>query len=157
MAGISDIILQQVKASAGNVSIPSNIKEKVLGGLSDSILGSLTQTATKAGGIEQITQLLTGKANASSSPVTALATQLFTNNVASKLGLGNTGSALSGIIPVVMGKLSGIIKDKDGDGDVDLNDILLSLKGGASAGKAPAGASILGAATSILGGFLKKK
>jgi len=157
MAGISDIILQQVKASAGNVSIPSNIKEKVLGGLSDSILGSLTQTATKAGGIEQITQLLTGKANASSSPITALATQLFTNNVASKLGLGNTGSALSGIIPVVMGKLSGIIKDKDGDGDVDLNDILLSLKGGASAGKAPAGASILGAATSILGGFLKKK
>lgn len=157
MAGISDIILQQVKASAGNVSIPSNIKEKVLGGLSDSILGSLTQTATKAGGIEQITQLLTGKANASSSPITALATQLFTNNVASKLGLGNTGSALSGIIPIVMGNLSGIIKDKDGDGDIDLNDILLSLKGGASAGKAPAGASILGAATSILGGFLKKK
>lgn len=157
MAGISDIILQQVKASAGNVSIPSNIKEKVLGGLSDSILGSLTQTATKAGGIEQITQLLTGKANASSSPITALATQLFTNNVASKLGLGNTGSALSGIIPIVMGNLSGIIKDKDGDGDIDLNDILLSLKGGASAGKAQAGASILGAATSILGGFLKKK
>ena len=35
MASISDIILQQVKASAGNVSIPSNIKDKVMGGLSD--------------------------------------------------------------------------------------------------------------------------
>lgn len=159
MAGISDIILQQVKASAGNVSIPSNIKEKVLGGLSDSILGSLTQTAAQKGGIDQLTALFTGKSNAASSPITALATQLFAKNVTGKLGLNaTTGSALSGLIPTIMGKLSGFIKDRDGDGDVDLQDILLSLKGG-SAGKsnAASGASILGAATSILGGFMKKK
>lgn len=49
-----------------------------------------------------------------------------------------------------MGKLSSVIKDQDGDGDVDLNDILISLKGGA-------GASLLGAATSLLGGLLGKK
>ena len=46
-----------------------------------------------------------------------------------------------------MSKLSGIIKDQDGDGDVDINDILLTLKGGNGAG-------ILGAATSILGSIL---
>lgn len=158
MAGISDLILQQVKASAGNVSIPSNIKDKVLGGLSESILGSLTQTATKAGGIDQIKQLLTGKSNAASSPITSLATQLFAKNVAGNLGLtADTSSAISGLIPGVLGKLSNIIKDQDGDGDVDLNDLLLTLKGGNASSKASSGSSILGAATSILGGFLKKK
>ena len=49
---LSDIILQQVKNAAGNVAIPSNVQNQVLSGLSDSILGSLTQTATKAGGID---------------------------------------------------------------------------------------------------------
>lgn len=158
MASISDIIMQQVKASAGNISIPSDIKDKVMGGLSDSILGSLTQTATKSGGIDQISQLLTGKTKAESSPVTKLATQLFAKNVTDKLGLNsNTGSALSNLIPAVMGGLSNIIKDKDGDGDIDLNDILLSLKGGKETESKSSGSSILGAATGILGGLLKKK
>ena len=49
-----------------------------------------------------------------------------------------------------MTKLSSFIKDQDGDGDVDLNDILLSLKGGAGSG-------LLGAATSILGSLFGKK
>ena len=49
-----------------------------------------------------------------------------------------------------MGKLSGFLKDQDGDGDVDLNDIIISLKGGAGAG-------LLGAATSLLGGLFGKK
>lgn len=86
MASLSDIILQQVKGAAGNVEIPANLKDKVFSGISESIMGSLTQTATKAGGIEQITQLLTGKANAATSPVTALAGNLFKNNVAGILG-----------------------------------------------------------------------
>lgn len=51
-----------------------------------------------------------------------------------------------------MGKLGGILSDKDGDGDVDLNDILLTLKGGS----APKGNGVLGAAAGILGSFLKK-
>jgi hypothetical protein len=42
-----------------------------------------------------------------------------------------------------MGGLKNIIKDQDGDGDVDLNDVLLTLKGGSG--------SILG---SVLGGVL---
>lgn len=153
MASISDLIMQQVKSAAGGVSIPSNIKDQVLGGLSDSILGSLTQTATKAGGVEVIKNLFTGKANAASSPVTALAGNLFKKNVVSKLGLGSSlGSTLTALIPGIFGKLSGIVKDQDGDGDVDINDIIIALTG-----KKSAGSSLLGAATGILGGLLKKK
>ena len=152
MSQFSDLLLKQVTSAAGNVNVPSDIKSKVLGGLSDSILGSLTQTATKAGGVDTIKQLLTGKANAATSPVTALAGKLFASNIASKLNLNSaTSNALTAVIPVVVSKLSGIIKDQDGDGDIDLNDIIATLTGGSN-GKS----SLLGAATSILGGFLKK-
>ena len=74
MSQFSDLLLKQVTSAAGNVYIPSEIKNQVLGGLSDSILGSLTQTATKAGGVDTIKQLLTGKTSAASSPVTATST-----------------------------------------------------------------------------------
>ena len=151
MANISDLILQQVKKAAGNVEIPSNIQNTVLNGLSDSVLGSLTQTAAKPGGIDLIKSLLTGSTSASSSPITALAGKLFTNNILSKLNLGSAlSSSLSGLIPTVLGGLSNVIKDQDGDGDVDLNDILITLQGGKGGG-------ILGAATSILGNILGKK
>ncbi len=150
MANITDLIMQQVTKAAGNVEIPSNVQNTVLNGLSESILGSLTQTATKAGGIDIIKSLLTGKTNAAASPVTALAGKLFTSNILSKLNLGSLlNGKLTALIPTVLGGLSNIIKDQDGDGDVDLNDILLTLKGGKSSG-------ILGAATSILGGLFKK-
>ena len=153
MESISALIMQQVKSAAGGVSIPSNIKDKVLGGLSDSILGSLTQTATKAGGVDLIKNLLTGKSDAASSPVTALAGKLFKNNVVSKLSLGSSlGNTLTALIPGIFGKLSNIIKDQDGDGDVDINDIIITLTG-----KKSGGSSLLGAATGILGGLLKKK
>ena len=89
MANITDLIMQQVQKAAGNVEIPSNVQNTVLNGLSESILGSLTQTATKAGGIDMIKSLLTGKTNAAASPVTALAGKLFTSNILSKLHLGN--------------------------------------------------------------------
>ena len=153
MANIADIISQTVAASAGKVNIPANLKNQVLGGLSDSILGSLTQTVAKPNGVELIKGLLTGKTSAASSPITALAGNLFTNNILKNLKLdGTLSTALSGLVPVVMGKLGGILKDQDGDGDVDLQDILITLKGG----NGQKGAGILGAATSILGGFLKK-
>lgn len=150
MANISDLIQKAVVAAAGNVEIPANVKDQVLGGLSDSILGSLTQTAAKAGGLEEIKSLLTGNADAAKSSITALAGNLFTKNVLSKINLGSLAPALTALIPGIMGKLSGILKDQDGDGDVDINDILLTLKGGA-------GSSLLGAATSILGGLFGSK
>ena len=150
MANIQDLIQQIVGASAAKVNIPADIKDQVLGGLSNSILGSLTQTATQAGGLDMIKNLLTGKADAASSPITALAGNLFSDNVIKKLNLRSLAPALTALIPGIMGKLSNVIKDQDGDGDVDLNDILLSLKGGAGSG-------LLGAATSLLGGLLGKK
>ena len=156
MASISDLIMQQVKSVAGGVQIPSDIQNQVLGGLSSSVLGSLTQTATQPGGVDLIKNLLSGKTQAAASPVTALAGSLFNNNVLKKLGVGAAlGSVLTGLIPKVMGGLSNIIQDRDGDGDVDLNDIILTLTGGGQRQQS-AGAGILGAATSILGGLFKK-
>lgn len=158
MASIADLITKQVLASAGNLQIPSEVKQNVLGGLSDSILGSLTQTATKPGGIDLVKSLLTGKTSAESSPITALAGKLFTNNILSKLNLSNVlkGSLLAAI-PMVFSRLSGILKDQDGDGDVDLNDILITLKGGGQKQQSAAGSILGGAAKSILGSLLGKK
>ena len=160
MASITDIISSLVKSETAGVNIPSNVKDQVLGGLGNSILGSLTQTVAKPGGIDLVKGLLTGSANANTSPITALAGSLFNSNVLSKLNLGKLAPVLAGLIPVIMGKLGGILKDQDGDGDVDLNDIILTLKGGgqkqqtASSGL---GGGLLGAATSILGGILGGK
>lgn len=142
---LSDIILQQVtkSVSGGGIQIPANVQNQVLGGLSDSILGSLTKTAASPGGLDLIKNLLTGKADAASSPITALAGKLFSSNILSKLNLGALGTTLLAFIPKIMGGLKGIIKDQDGDGDVDLNDVLLTLKGGSG--------GLLG---SVLGGAL---
>ena len=151
MANISDLIMQQVKAAIGGVQVPADAQSQLIDGMSSSVLSSLTQTVAKPGGADLIKSLLTGKTSAASSPVTQLAGNLFTKNVLSKLNLGSAlNGTLSGLIPGVMGKLSSFIADRDGDGDVDLNDILLSLKGGSGGG-------ILGAATGILGGLFKKK
>lgn len=154
MANITDIIMKAATAASGKADIPANIKNQVLGGLSESVFGSLTQTIGMAGGIDQVKSLLSGKASVEKSPVTALAGKLFTNNVLGKLNLSGTqSSALSALIPIVMSSLSGILKDQDGDGDVDFQDIMLTLKGGGAQSK---GTGILGAATSILGGLFKK-
>lgn len=147
---LSDLIAQQVGNIAGNVALPANQKNDILNGLSNSILGSLTQTATKAGGIDLVKKLLTGQTKAENSPITELAGTLFKNNVIQKLNLNaNTGKTLIGLIPAIFTKLGGLIKDQDGDGDVDLNDILITLKGGNKS----AGGGILGG---ILGGIFKK-
>lgn len=157
MASLSDLLAQQVASAASNVQIPANAKNAVLNGLSESILGSLTKTATSAGGMDVLKNLFSGKQSAAQSPVTALAGKLFANNILSKLGLGaSTNNALSGLIPTIVGKLSGLIKDMDGDGDVDLQDIILALSG-ATPKKSNAGSVLGSAATSILGSILGGK
>lgn len=153
MASIAELIAKQVASAAGNIEIPASVKNQVLNGVSESILGSLTQTAAQAGGIEAIKALVTGKQAAASSPITALAGKLLAGKLGG-FGLNaSQSSSVAGLVPVAMSMLSKVIKDQDGDGDVDLNDILISLKGGSNG----AGAGILGAAAkSILGGILKK-
>ncbi|MBR1538580.1 MAG: hypothetical protein IJ636_03640 [Bacteroidales bacterium] len=151
---ILDIIKSQVASQTGNIQIPAQAKNTVLNGLSDSIFGSLTQTVTKAGGIDQIKNLLTGKTAAASSPITALAGSLFSNNILKNLNLGSAlNGALSGIIPTIMGSLSGILKDQDGDGDVDFQDILITLKGGNKSTASKTGGGLLGGILGkVLGG-----
>lgn len=151
---ILDLIKSQVTAQTANVQIPQESKNAVLNGLTDSIFGSLSQTVAKPGGVDMVKSLLTGKTSAASSPITALAGSLFSNNILKKLNLGSSlGGVLSGIIPTVMGKLSGILKDQDGDGDVDFADILLTLKGGGKATAAKTGGGLLGGILGkVLGG-----
>ena len=161
MASIQDLILNAVKGSIGNVEIPSNITNQVVSGLSESILGGLTQTAVKPGGLELVKGLLTGKQSAATSPITALIGKIFSNGTAKKLGLGSVvTSAVVGLLPKILGNLSGMFKDQDGDGDVDLNDVLIALSGKktqTATATANAGGGLLGAATSILGGIFGKK
>ena len=157
MASLTDLLAKTVASAAQGVEIPSNVQGTVLNGLSDSVLKSLTQTATSPGGVDILKGLFSGKSNAATRPVTALAGKLFANNILSKLGLGSqTNSALSGLIPNIIGKLSGLIRDMDGDGDVDLNDIILSLSGAQPKQKKSGG--LLGSvAGSVLGSILKGK
>ena len=119
MASIIDLISRQVNSVAGGAQIPSGVKDQVLGGLSQSVLGSLTQTAASAGGIEQIRELVTGKVSPEKAPITAIAGSIF-----------------------------GIIKDQDGDGDIDFNDLIIMLKGN--------GGGLFETAKSILGGLFGK-
>ena len=148
MASLKEMISAQVSSLGNNANIPSGLKDKVLGGLSDSVLGSLTQTVTKPGGVEQIKDLVTGKVKAADSPVTALAGNIFDNDILGKLNLGAAGDKLKGLVPLAMGKLGGIIKDQDGDGDIDLDDLILMLKGGDG---------VLGMAKGILGSLFGRK
>ena len=66
---------------------------------------------------------------------------------------GGLAKSLTGLIPNILGGLRGFIKDQDGDGDIDLKDIMLSITGGGNSNGGGLG-SIIGAATSILGGLV---
>ena len=119
MSFLTDLIQEKAgEALAGNVSIPEGLKDKVLGGLSDSIFDSFKQTAAKEGGIEQLTALFSGNQDAASSPITALAGKLFNNNVAGKLGLSPT--LVNSIVPMIP-KVINMISSGKG---FDVNEIM---------------------------------
>ena len=87
-----------------------------------------------------------------------MAGSLFSTNILSKLNLGGgLAKSLTGLIPNILGGLKGFIKDQDGDGDIDLKDIMLSITGGGNANGGSGLGSIIGAATSILGSLMGDK
>lgn len=146
MSQISDLILKQVQAAASG----SNLSSSVLNGLSESVLSSFKKTASTANGIEQLTSLLTGKSSAESSPITALASQIFTSQIASKLGLSSSASsAASSLLPAIIGGLVSSISSKG----LDLSSILSAVGGSNSASTLGKLASVAGK----LGGLFKKK
>lgn len=143
MADISSLIKQfATEAVAGKIEIPENIKDKVLGGISDSIFDSVKQTAQKSGGIQQITELVTGATSASSSPITTLASKIFQSGVAEKLGLSPAvTSAITTMLPTIIDKLK----------DLDLDEVILAV------GKSDAAQGALKkVATSIFGKLFGK-
>ena len=87
MSFLTDLIKEKAsEVLADKISIPEGIQEQVLGGIADSIFGSVKQTAGKEGGMDQLIELFTGREKATSSPVTQLASSIFGSDIAKKLG-----------------------------------------------------------------------
>lgn len=144
MSFITDLIKEKAgEVLAGGISIPDGIKEQVLGGVADSILGSVKETAGKEGGIDQLIELFTGRQEASSSPITALAGNIFSSDIAKKLGLSPT--IINAIIPMI----PTIIQKFTSSSKIDVNDLIAEVTQSGVADK------LKDAAGSLLGGFFK--
>ena len=144
MSFLTDLIKEKAgEVLSGNVSIPEDLKDKVLGGVSDSIFGSIKQTAQQEGGLDQLTSLFTGKQSAAYSPVTALAGKLFSSGIAEKLGLSS--SLVNAIVPMIPKVLELITSGKG----LDVNEII------AEVGKGSVADMLKDKAGSLLGGLFK--
>lgn len=143
MSFITDLIKEKAVDVLGGVSLPDNLKEQVLGGVSDSIFGSIKETAGKEGGIDQLVELFTGREAASSSPVTALAGNLFSSNIAKKLGL--SPAIISAIVPMIPKVIEQFTSSKK----IDVNDLIAEVTKSSVADK------LKGAAGDLLGGLFK--
>lgn len=169
MSAITDIILSQVKESAGG-----KLNSNVLGSLSDSIFGSVKQSAQSVSGIEDLTSLFTGKTDASASSVTALAGKIFKADAVKKLGLDEKTVQLAvALLPTI---INALVSKKNG---LDIGSILGAVVGGqtttksskttttksgkkvtsagskSSKSKSDTAGSLLGAAVNVLGKLLK--
>ncbi len=143
MSFITDLIKEKAGDILGNVSLSDELKEKVVGGMSDSIFGSIKQTAGKEGGIDQLIELFTGRESAVSSPVTQLAGNLFSSDIAKKLGL--SPAIVSTILPLIPKVIETFTSSKK----IDVNDLISEVT------KAGVADKLKDAAGSILGGFFK--
>lgn len=143
MSFITDLIKEKAGDILGNVSLSDELKEKVVGGMSDSIFGSIKQTAGKEGGIDQLIELFTGRESAVSSPVTQLASNLFSSDIAKKLGL--SPAIVSTILPLIPKVIETFTSSKK----IDVNDLISEVT------KAGVADKLKDAAGSILGGFFK--
>lgn len=144
MSIITDLIKEKAsEVLGGNISIPENLKEPILGGISDSIFGSIKETATKEGGIDQLIELFTGRQEVASSPVTNLASSLFGTEITSKLGLSPA------IVKAVLPLIPKIIEQFTSSKKIDINDLISEVTSSGMADK------LKDAAGSILGGLFK--
>ena len=143
MSFITDLIKEKAVDVLGGISLPDNLKEQVLGGVSDSIFGSIKETAGKEGGIDQLIELFTGRQSAASSPVTDLAGKLFSTDIAKKLGLS------PGIISAVVPMIPKVIEKFTSSKGIDVNDLISEVTKSGVADK------LKDAAGSLLGGFFK--
>ena len=111
--------------------------------MADSIFGSVKETAGKEGGIDQLIELFTGRQKASSSPVAQLAGNIFSSDIAKKLGLSPAiVNAIVPMIPMIIEKFTSSEK-------IDINDLISEVTASGVADK------LKDAAGSILGGFFK--
>ena len=144
MSFLTDLIKEKAgEVLADKISIPEGIQEQVLGGISDSIFGSIKETAGKEGGIDQLIELFTGRQEVASSPVTALASNIFGSDIAKKLGLSPAiVNAIVPMIPVILKKFTSSEK-------IDINDLISEAASSGIADK------LKDAAGSFLGGLFK--
>jgi hypothetical protein len=148
MAEITDLIKQVASEALGNnsSSLADNMKDQVLNGITDSILGSVKQTAQTKNGLQMLTSLVAGNgdASAATSQLSSLAGQIFTSSVANKLGLSSsTTNTIVSVLPTIIGAL---VSSK---GKLDLSS-LLSLAGVSSK------SGLAGAIGGLLGKFFSK-
>jgi hypothetical protein len=144
MSFLTDLIKEKAtEVLADKISIPEGIQEQVLGGISDSIFGSIKETAGKEGGIDQLIELFTGRQEVANSPVTALAGNIFGSDIAKKLGLSPAiVNAIVPMIPVIIKKFTSSEK-------IDINDLISEVTASGVADK------LKDVAGGILGGFFK--
>jgi len=144
MSFLTDLIKEKAgEVLADKISIPEGIQEQVLGGISDSIFGSIKETAGKEGGIDQLIELFTGRQEVASSPVTALASNIFGSDIAKKLGL--SPAIVNAIVPMI----PVILKQFTSSEKIDINDLISEVTTSGLTDK------LKDAAGSILGGFFK--
>ena len=144
MSFLTDLIKEKAsEVLAEKISIPEGIQEQVLGGVADSIFGSVKETAGKEGGIDQLIELFTGREKASSSPVAQLASSIFSSNIAKKLSLSPA------IVNAIVQMIPGIIEKFTSSKKIDINDLI------AEATAAGVTDKLKDAAGSFLGGFFK--
>jgi len=144
MSFLTDLIKEKAsEVLADKISIPEGIQEQVLGGVADSIFGSVKETAGKEGGIDQLIELFTGRQEASTSPVTQLASNIFGSDIAKKLGL--SPAIVNAIVPMI----PAIIKKFTSSGKIDINELIEEATKSGIADK------LKDAAGSILGGLFK--
>ena len=144
MSFLTDLIKEKAsEVLADKISIPEGIQEQVLGGVAESIFGSVKETAGKEVGIDQFMELFTGREKAANSPVAQLASSIFGSTIAKKLGLSPAiVNAIVPMIPVIIEKFTSSEK-------IDNNDLISEA---ASAGVADKLKDVAG---SFLGGLFK--